>query len=219
MVAADLRDCYMCAKKEEIKDRNGLTSLYCGSDNLKHKKLFTLNGRFAAPLCDGFLDIYDKEAEDYEKNKSLLSNDKALPFLLAGKCEFTMVSGKTGISFSYKLSKKESKLETTDYIYFLNIMENKQSKYAGIIFFDAKDNKFVFRKGKKGQLDNSDVKIKSILYVLNNLFNENYGLNVKIYHIGRCGRCGKKLTTPESILTGLGPECSKLCGIPRVKLN
>lgn len=28
-----------------------------------------------------------------------------------------------------------------------------------------------------------------------------------LHHEGRCGRCGRRLTVPRSILTGLGPEC------------
>lgn len=32
-------------------------------------------------------------------------------------------------------------------------------------------------------------------------------------HEGRCGACGRKLTTPESIDTGFGPECSKRLGV------
>jgi hypothetical protein len=27
------------------------------------------------------------------------------------------------------------------------------------------------------------------------------------YHEGRCGRCGRRLTVPESIESGYGPEC------------
>jgi len=30
---------------------------------------------------------------------------------------------------------------------------------------------------------------------------------VRVLHEGCCGRCGRKLTVPESIDTGLGPEC------------
>jgi len=30
---------------------------------------------------------------------------------------------------------------------------------------------------------------------------------VQVYHEGRCGRCGRKLTTPASIEAGFGPEC------------
>lgn len=31
----------------------------------------------------------------------------------------------------------------------------------------------------------------------------------KLYHEGKCGRCGRLLTTPESVTLGLGPECIK----------
>jgi hypothetical protein len=30
-----------------------------------------------------------------------------------------------------------------------------------------------------------------------------------IHHEGRCGRCGRRLTVPESIESGIGPECAK----------
>lgn len=31
---------------------------------------------------------------------------------------------------------------------------------------------------------------------------------LQVWHEGRCGRCGRKLTVPSSIETGLGPECA-----------
>lgn len=31
-----------------------------------------------------------------------------------------------------------------------------------------------------------------------------------VHHEGRCGRCGRKLTVPESIQSGFGPECTRL---------
>lgn len=33
-----------------------------------------------------------------------------------------------------------------------------------------------------------------------------------VHHEGKCGRCGRKLTVPESIKTGLGPECAGRVG-------
>ena len=30
----------------------------------------------------------------------------------------------------------------------------------------------------------------------------------RIFHMGRCGRCGRALTVPSSIESGLGPECA-----------
>jgi predicted metal-dependent hydrolase len=34
------------------------------------------------------------------------------------------------------------------------------------------------------------------------------GFNV--HHEGKCGRCGRLLTVPSSIESGIGPECSKI---------
>jgi Family of unknown function (DUF6011) len=31
----------------------------------------------------------------------------------------------------------------------------------------------------------------------------------RLHHEGRCGRCGRLLTVPESITSGYGPECVK----------
>lgn len=30
------------------------------------------------------------------------------------------------------------------------------------------------------------------------------------HHMGKCGRCGRRLTVPRSVLNGIGPECEKI---------
>lgn len=32
----------------------------------------------------------------------------------------------------------------------------------------------------------------------------------RLHHEGRCGRCGRMLSTPESIDAGIGPECQRI---------
>jgi hypothetical protein len=39
------------------------------------------------------------------------------------------------------------------------------------------------------------------------LRNGNLPEQVEVHHEGRCGRCGRALTVPESIESGFGPEC------------
>lgn len=39
----------------------------------------------------------------------------------------------------------------------------------------------------------------------------------KTHHEGCCGRCGRTLTTPTSVETGIGPECAKKLGIERTR--
>ena len=32
--------------------------------------------------------------------------------------------------------------------------------------------------------------------------------NVTVWHEGKCGACGRKLTVPDSIKSGIGPVCA-----------
>lgn len=34
-----------------------------------------------------------------------------------------------------------------------------------------------------------------------------------VHHEGKCGRCGRRLTTPTSCKLGIGPECANILGI------
>lgn len=145
--------------------------------------------------------------------------DNALKFMLAGKCEFVLYSTKTKEKFEYKLTKKESNNKENEFIYFLNTKIDNEYKYAGVIWFDEKQGEFRFGQGAKGRVSGNHLNIRSLLFVMNKLHNEGEPKFCEVYHIGTCGRCGKKLTTPESIMTGLGPECCKKVGIPRVKIH
>lgn len=203
----DLRECIIC--KHAVLD-NG--NMYCGSSSLQDSSEFTLHGNKAAAYCGGF-----EQAQMDGKCK--ISNNIALKFILAGKCEFVMVSGRTGVKIGYKLTKRKSKFDNgTDYIYFLSVKDGNSYIYAGIVFYEQSENKFKFAKGQKGALDSNNVAVRSILYVLNNFLLGNTSLLLSIYHVGTCGRCGKRLDDPSSILTGLGPHCAKVSGVPRVKL-
>ena len=145
--------------------------------------------------------------------------NQALKFMIAGKCEFILYSTKTKDKFYYKLTKKESRNSENEFIYFLNTKVDGEYVYAGVMWFDEKQGEFMFGQGAKGQVNGSHLNIRSLLFVMNKLSSESELKFCEVYHVGTCGRCGKKLTTPESILTGLGPECCKKVGIPRVKIS
>ena len=38
---------------------------------------------------------------------------------------------------------------------------------------------------------------------------EDINTKVTLQHIGKCCKCGRKLTDPKSIELGIGPECAK----------
>lgn len=53
----------------------------------------------------------------------------------------------------------------------------------------------------------AESKIKQIEAKLNKM---------EYYHVGRCGRCARPLTVPESIINGIGPDCAEKYGLPNV---
>lgn len=203
---SDMRSCLSCIYF--------LGSRGCSHNAPEYRQIFAEYGITCASMCTGYAAGGD--------TKAFISNDAALPFMLAGKSEFTVVSMRTAVRFSFKLTKKKSTsgaAGAAEFIYFVNVIHGDNSIYGGLLYFDNRTEAFMFSKGKTGLVGAEDVRIKSLLYIVNNLLAKNYGIDVSIYHCGKCGRCGKKLTTPESVLTGLGPECCKLSGIPRVKMG
>lgn len=145
--------------------------------------------------------------------------NQALKFILAGNSEFVLYSTKTKGKFEYRMTRKNSRDKEDSYIYFLNTKIDGEYMYAGVIWFDEKTQEFKFGQGKNGRVDYRHLNIRSLLFVLNKLNSGGIPQYCEVFHTGTCGRCGRKLTTPESILTGLGPECSKKVGIPRVKIK
>lgn len=151
-----------------------------------------------------------------------VSNSIALPFLLAGRCEATLVSKNTGKRFAYTITKKEytgNSDSNNEWIYFIKVLHynGHEEVYAGFVAYEAEEDRFKFIKGKKGNLEATDLPIKSLLYVLNHLQHKDCNMPLEIWHHNKCGMCGRTLTTPESILTGLGPTCAKNAGIPHPK--
>jgi hypothetical protein len=127
-----------------------------------------------------------------------LNNQEALNFILAGNSISTFLNPYTGNRFTYKVKKaKDSDL------YFVSVLTAPDIYiYIGYI---SKD----FKHGKKSNISNSAQSVKVFNYIFRKLKSGNLGDNIEIWHNGKCGKCGRKLTVPSSIDTGIGPECFK----------
>jgi hypothetical protein len=143
---------------------------------------------------------------------------KAYEYVVAGNSYFTMFSHKTGKYLSYTLKRKDSFQGKYEYVYFVKKAGGSENGvFLGTLFFG--DNAFSYKLGKDTiKSEENEKRLQSLTYVLNHLARGDFSMPLSVYHHGKCGKCGRKLTTPESILTGLGPECSKMLGIPRVKV-
>jgi hypothetical protein len=62
--------------------------------------------------------------------------------------------------------------------------------------------------GKKSAVKDTSISNKAFAWFFNKLQTEELPECVEVHHSGNCGRCGRTLTTPESLRIGLGPVCA-----------
>jgi hypothetical protein len=139
-----------------------------------------------------------------------LSADKIKMFALAGNATITLQSGKSGVHFTYKITKHNDNKD----LYFVRLLHgpNNEDDYQYIGCYYSDTEYFNPAKPWKERLTFTwPPSIRAIKYFFEHI-NE-IPQNLYVYHEGKCGRCGRKLTTPESIERGLGPECYKEANI------
>jgi hypothetical protein len=124
-----------------------------------------------------------------------------LTFLLAGNAHVTFRNSETNNRYTYKI--RVSKNGTVHFVSVLYGSDNDSDyTYIGCIF-----DKFKFKITKSSKLKEDDVRVKVFQYVFGNILRNSLPDNIEVWHEGRCGRCGRLLTVPESIESGFGPEC------------
>lgn len=123
-------------------------------------------------------------------------------FILAGNATFTIRSMRTGVRYTYKVMKAEERpgKSATWFVKRLFGSDNERDyRYVGFI----RDGQFVV--GSK--VNTEELPVVAIRYYLERVLTGHAVANIEFAHAGRCGRCGRLLTVPESIASGFGPEC------------
>jgi hypothetical protein len=132
-----------------------------------------------------------------------MTHDAAIAFLLGGKATFTVKNENTGNRFTYRVRKK--KTQDVFFVEFLYGSDNTRNyKYIGTIF-----DKSRYIHSSKSGVSRDAISVKAFDYVFERLMNNKLPHYISIYHEGKCARCNRPLTVPESILSGFGPECLK----------
>jgi hypothetical protein len=128
-----------------------------------------------------------------------LNNSDALKFIFAGNSTATFVNTKTNNRFTFKVKqKKDSNL------FFVSVLTNPDTyTYIGTVINGQ------FKHGKNSKITKDAQSVRVFDYVFNNLVSNSLPNFIEVWHEGRCGKCGRNLTVPESIANGLGPECIK----------
>jgi len=127
------------------------------------------------------------------------------PYVLAGKAIFTLYSSKIDKRYTYKVRKDKHCTGR----YFVDVLfgqDNTQDyRFLGW-FYDGDYDMF---SSIKACTTREDIRYRMIDKFLDFVRDEQYPATCVVYPSGRCARCGRLLTTPESIERGLGPECYK----------
>jgi hypothetical protein len=134
-----------------------------------------------------------------QTSNATLEKDKLEKFILAGNATFTLWNTKKGTHLTYKIRVSKDDPD----LFFVSILTGPDNwtnyTYLGVI----KDK--IYWYGKKSKISKDSQSARTFEWFYNNL--NRLPLALQVLHEGKCGRCGRKLTVPESITSGFGPEC------------
>lgn len=142
-----------------------------------------------------------------EMRGQLTSIDAIKTFVLAGRATITVRSRATNTRFTYRIRSPRTNNRNRP-IWFVQLLsgaDNENSyQYLGNIYGDHS-----YRHGRKSRITTDANSARAFNWFWSVIQSGNEALlrQAEVWHEGRCGRCGRKLTVPESIVSGFGPEC------------
>lgn len=123
-------------------------------------------------------------------------------FILAGNATFTVRSEQTGNRFTFKVRKPSD--TSPHFVSVLTGADNENDfSFLGSIFGGK-----VYSHGSRSKISSESLSAKAAKWVVSKVIKGETLSGCEVWHAGKCGRCGRKLTVPESIETGIGPECA-----------
>jgi len=128
-------------------------------------------------------------------------------FIFAGRSVFTLENTETGnyLTFKVKQVKKDKKVIDGLFAIECKTLGDSDHGYKFLGFLNTTENKF-----RRRFWDHKFIGYTTFFWLLRNLeVLEKFTDKLAIYHEGRCCKCGMPLTVPESIDSGIGPECNK----------
>ena len=140
----------------------------------------------------------------------IISHSSALDFITAGKAIFTCKSLKTGTRFTYKVAAPKDQSKEASSILFVQVLtgSDNTSDYSFFGCLRRNGDTWSFATSPKSRISANAPSVSAFDYIIRNLSADKTINQLEIWHEGKCCRCGRKLTDPTSIETGIGPECA-----------
>jgi hypothetical protein len=132
----------------------------------------------------------------------LVDPSATVRFLLAGSAHVTFQSRRTGTRFTYRVAQVAPR-GSYQALHFVSVLTGPDHyTYLGCIY-----NRTNYVHGRKSELWATAPSAVAFTWVWRHLFDGKMHPELGVWHEGRCGKCGRRLTTPESVASGLGPVC------------
>lgn len=130
-------------------------------------------------------------------------------FILAGRAVFTVAGRDKRFTFRVNAKPPQEGSRYTEPSYFVSVLTGGGERpYAYVGILDTRNGQVKFTKGST--IKPTAPAAIALQWTLARVWaGQALPAPAAIYHEGRCGRCGRPLTVPESILTGFGPECAR----------
>ncbi len=143
------------------------------------------------------------ETEAPGPRAELLDPATTVAFMLAGNAHVTFQSRRTGTRFTYRVRAPRDRGLGRD-VRFVSVLTGPDMyDYLGCVY----PNKTYYH-GRKSRIAADAPSAIAFAWLWRTLSAGKMHPELAVYHEGRCGKCGRRLTTPESIATGLGPTCA-----------
>ena len=140
----------------------------------------------------------------------LLNPATTVAFLLAGNAHVTFQSRRTGTRFTYRVRQAPARhydqRRPPHFVAVLTGSDNENGySYLGCIYDRTR-----YAHGRKSYVAKDAPSAVAFAWVWRKLMAGEMHPELGVWHEGRCGKCGRRLTTPESIAIGLGPTCARV---------
>lgn len=147
--------------------------------------------------------LFTASADDAGPRAELADPAATVRFMLAGKAHVTFQSRKTGVRFTYRIVRASQRYDMRPLPHFVAVLTGPDHyEYLGCIY-----ERRVYSHGRKSCIDRNALSAVAFTWVWSRLTAGEMHPELAVYHEGRCGRCGRRLTTPKSVSIGLGPKC------------
>lgn len=164
------------------------------------------------------IDPWDAQSHDHAADEvhpaRIATPEDAQVFVLAGNATLTLVSKKSRARYTYRVRSVQPDASgrvssVTHFVSLLNGSDNESNYiYIGCI------KRGVYTQTAKSKVAADASSNLAFEWFFNRALLEPALFDqVEAWHEGRCGACGRKLTVPESIARGLGPECAGKRGV------